>query len=165
MSLSAMQPNTLKERFSLAYINAVVSRAGFELHETKIDIDSIDGFVNSSAGLRPQIGFQAKATSQNFMRDDVIALPLPRKNYEDLRAETVNPRLLIVVVMPEAETEWLQQTEDSLVLRRCGYWMNLRGMPFSENSTSMTVEVPRKQIFDVGQLADLMHRAEQGPVL
>ena len=38
-----MQSNDKKARFSLAYINAVAARAGYDVVEPKAYIDSVDG--------------------------------------------------------------------------------------------------------------------------
>jgi Domain of unknown function (DUF4365) len=155
--------NTLKERFSLAYIHAVAARAGFELLEPRIDIDSVDGILRSTSGRRPQIDFQAKATSQPLLQSQGLTFPLPIKNYHDLRAETINPRILIVVVLPADEGDWMAQDEDKMVLRRCGYWVSLRGLSETANVASVSVELPRTQIFDTKQLQDMMARAAIGP--
>ncbi len=162
---SAHSINTLKERLSLSYIHAVAARAGFELMEPRIDIDSVDGLLKSTTGRRPQIDFQAKATSQPLLHAQSLTFPLPIKNYNDLRAETINPRILIVVALPTDEAEWLVQDEDQMVLRRCGYWVSLRGCADTENLTSVSVELPRSQIFDAMQLQGMMARAAVGPVI
>ncbi len=36
------------------------------------------------------------------------------------------PRILVVIVVPELLDEWIAQTEENLVMRRCGYWFSLR---------------------------------------
>ena len=72
-----------------------------------MDVDSVDGQVNSSSGRSPQIDFQAKATSRDIVKSDQIAFPLPLKNYDDLRKEVVVPRLLFLVVMPADEAQWM----------------------------------------------------------
>ena len=38
-----MDLNTRKERFSLAYINAVAAQAGYQVVEPPVDRDSVDG--------------------------------------------------------------------------------------------------------------------------
>jgi Domain of unknown function (DUF4365) len=162
---TAVPTNTKKERLSLAYINAVAARAGYEALPTAIDIDSIDGVLRSTTGRRPQIDFQAKATSTDVVGDDDVTFDLSVKNYNDLRAETVNPRLLILFVMPSDEELWMSLSQDELVLRHCGYWLSLRGMPDTENSTKIKVRIPREQVFDVNQLTMLMGKAEAGPIL
>ena len=157
--------NTSKERFSLAYIQAVAARAGYEALETKPDIDSVDGLLRSTVGKRPQIDFQAKASSRDILQSSHVAYPLKMKNYEDLRAETVIPRILIVVLLPDDEAEWMTHSEEELVMRRCGYWLSLRGAPTVQNTSQATVKLPRLQLVNVTQLRQLMVRAENGPVL
>ena len=160
-----MHPNTRKERFSLAYIAAIAARAGFEFLESSDDFDSIDGLLRSAQGRRPKIEFQAKATSRDLVRADHIAFPLGLKNYDELRIETITPRLLFVVILPNDEEQWLSQSQDELILRHCGYWQSLRGMPDVVNEHSVTVRLPRTQIVSVEQISALMAKAELGPVL
>lgn len=157
-----MLPNTQKERFSLAYIAAVAAKAGFDLVEPPVDTDSIDGALISHSGRRPRIEFQAKATARDLFDDVEIAFPLPLKNYDDLRRDVIIPRYLIVVVLPEHHDNWLTQSEDALILRHCGYWASLSGLPDTENSSNVTVRVPRTQQFNPDALHALMHAANQG---
>lgn len=162
---SPMSKNTTKERLSLAYIQAVAARAGYELLETKVDIDSVDGHLICTIGKRPRIEFQAKATAQNLWSGDSIAFPLSKKNYDDLRAETVVPRILVVFWMPDDETQWLSHGTDQLTVRHCGYWLSLQGAPDRKDVETITVHVPRGQVFNETQLRDLMSKAEAGPLL
>ena len=165
MSIGSPVPlNLRKERLSLAYIRTVAARAGYELSETRIDIDSVDGCLSSTEGTRPKIEFQAKATAQDVLAEGHIAFGLPMKNYEDLRSVTLVPRILVVVVLPNNPEEWLSITECELSLRKCGYWLSLRGHPSVENTSNVTVRLPRSQIFDVDQLSALMLRAGKGPL-
>ena len=157
-----MDLNHRKERFSLAYISAVAARAGFDLVEPRVDVDSIDGTLISHTGRRPRIEFQAKATARDVVGAEAITFPLSVKNYDELRAEVIIPRLLILVVLPEREEDWLTHSEDSLILRHCGYWLSLAGEPERGNTTTVTVKIPRHQRFDPIALDALMHKANQG---
>jgi len=58
-----MDLNAMKERFSLAYIGAVASQAGYYIVEPRVDQDSVDGTLMGDIGRRPRIDFQAKATA------------------------------------------------------------------------------------------------------
>ena len=151
-----------KERFSLAYIGAVAARAGFDLVEPRVDVDSIDGTLISHTGRRPRIEFQAKATACDVVDAEAVTFPLSVKNYDELRAEVIIPRLLILVVLPEREEDWLTHSEDSLILRHCGYWLSLAGEPERGNTATVTVKIPRHQRFDPIALDALMHKANQG---
>ena len=155
-----MDLNTQKSRFSLAYIEAVASRAGFQVEEVKVDRDSVDGTVKSDLGIRPRIEFQAKSTERDLVQNNHIHFPLSIKNYDDLRLEAINPRILIVLMLPPDVDQWVAQTHEELCLRRCAYWLSLRGEPETSNSDNITVYVPLANIFDSTQLDGMMQRAE-----
>ena len=158
---NAMDLNTMKERFSLAYIGAVASQAGFHVDEPTVDRDSVDGVLRGDTGRRPRIEFQAKATSQNVLRESHLAFPLPITNYNQLRINSILPRILIVVLMPVEETQWLKQTTDELCLRHCAYWLSLEGRPSVANRSTVTVRIPLANMFNGDQLSDLMERTER----
>lgn len=157
-----MHPNDKKARFSLAYINAVAARAGYDVVEPKVDIDSVDGMLLAHYGRRPRLEFQAKATARDVVGDEFVTFPLPMKNYDDLRMDVIVPRLLILVVLPERAEEWLSHSEEELILRHCGYWLSLAGQPERENTKTVTVHLPREQRFNPEALHTLMNQANRG---
>src|SRR5438046_533103 len=141
------------EQFSLAYVRAVAAAAGVNVSRPEVDDDSVDIMfsVKSVVG-RPQpplLEVQVKCTAAPIARGQSIRFPLKIKNYNDLIGDRYVPRILIVVAVPKPVRDWLTQDEKSLVLRRCGYWVSLAGEPETANSTSVTVEVPRTQLFSV----------------
>lgn len=156
----AMTSNMRKSRLSLSYIEDVASHAGFHVVEPKIDYDSVDGSLYANSGKRPRIEFQAKATSQDVVREDCVHFSLPVKNYNDLRIEAINPRILIVLVMPQSPDEWIEQTQSALCIRKCAYWMSLRGRSETSNASNITVRLPLSNVFNVEQLADMMRKTE-----
>ena len=156
------------EQFSRSYVRAVACVAGYTIYEPEVDDDSVDMGIagRSFDGLPrpPRIEIQLKCTAGNIIRGDKIAFVLRRKNYDELRLTHENivvPRLLVVVHIPEAEEEWLRQTEDELSLRKCGYWVSLSGRPETSNRASVTVDLPRSNRFDVEHLRGLMGRASR----
>ena len=162
-----MTPNIRMSRFSIAYIRAVAAVLGYGVLETAADedLDSVDGKLVSFTGMRPQIDFQAKATTRHGLGEGGIHFPLPIKNYDDLRADTRTPRILIVLLMPPDEDDWLTQNADELCLRRCAYWLSLEGMGAVSNSSSVTVTIPAANVFGREQLDYLMNRAAAGESL
>ena len=159
-----MDSNTRKERFSLAYINAVATYANCEVLEPKVDRGSVDGILLGPARGRDLIRFQAKATEQDVMRDHQLHFPLPMRDYDNLRT-AVFPFILIVVLLPDDETQWLTQTDDELCLRRCGYWTSLSGGPEVSNTNSVTVHIPKANVFGNSGLSDLMDKVARGEPL
>ncbi|MBC6424083.1 MAG: DUF4365 domain-containing protein [Hormoscilla sp. SP12CHS1] len=73
--------------------------------------------------------------------------------------------ILIVVVVPERVEDWLQQTEASLCLQRCGYWSSLAGADSTENKENITVIIPRNQVFTPTILELMMQKVLRGEKL
>jgi len=155
--------NQRKQAFSFAYARAVAAIAGFTVFSSEVDDDSIDiGFA--AGGLvphRPHIEAQMKCSADDALRAEDFSFPLSIKNYDDLRAETYVPRILIVVRVPPAVSDWADQTEDRLLLRHCAYWRSLRGEPDSLNAT-VTLRLCRAQTFGPEALDEMMARVEAG---
>ncbi len=160
-----MDLNKRKERFSLAYINAVATYADCEVLEPKVDSGSADGILKRTT-IREIIGFQVKATSRDIVGRDGRRLhfPLPMRDYDSLRSDGP-PFILIVVLMPDDETQWLTQTDDEICLRHCGYWMSLAGRQKVSNINNVTVHIPTGNVFGSRQLTDLMDKAARGETL
>ena len=85
------------------------------------------------------------------------------KNYDDLRpTDVLVPRILIVVLVPGSLTDWLNHSEQELAMRNCGYWLSLRGEPATNNTTNVTVNIPRASQFRVAELERIMQRIGSG---
>ena len=158
-----MTENEQKQQLSIAYVHAVAASAGYACQPTIADDDSVDvtiaaqGRVHQQSVLRsPKLEVQLKASSQNVLRKDGVAFPLPVKNYEDLRSETMVPRLLVVFLLPDDPKEWLKQTEEQMITKRCAYWCSLLGSPDTKNKSSVTVHLPRAQRLTVASLRRIM---------
>jgi hypothetical protein len=163
-----MTLNDLKAEFSHAYVRAVAHAAGFFAQEANrtFDGDGVDltllarspeGTVRS-----PRLDLQLKATAAP-VTEDPFAFDLPVKNYDELRSESLQvPRILVVVVVPEDAASWVSATEDSLLLRHCGYWMSLRGAAATENKATIRIQIQRSDCFHVPQVTSIMERIRQG---
>ena len=160
-----MTPNVQMEQLSLAYIRAVAANVGYQVTRPEPDVDSVDGVLMASFGRRPRIEFQAKATTQDILRYDELRFPLLVKNFNELRADTQTPRVLIVLLMPGEKSRWLRQTNDELCLRRCAYWVSLENWSSTSNTHTVTVSIPVLNVFDSHNLVDLMQKAERGEAL
>lgn len=156
-----------KEQFSIAYVHAVASRAGFKLVRCDVDDDSIDVQIAADRKFgtirrAPQIALQAKCTETDNGKGAHIAYSLKLKNYDDLRDENVHiPRILVVVCVPRDLATWLDQSSEQMIMRNCGYWSSLRGYPESTND-SKVVHVPRGQMFTVRALTEMLTRVGEG---
>lgn len=161
MNNNQAKENRLKERFSLAIVRMITAIAGYQLTEPEEDIDSIDGSITSDTGVRPILNFQAKASSQNLIKNNHIHYPVPIKNYNDLRVNAINPRILIVTLTPKNRPDRLSITQDSMVAKYCAYYYNLKNEPDVSNIDNKTVEIPLANIFTPQKLTELMNKIEK----
>jgi hypothetical protein len=112
------------------------------------------------------LDIQAKSTFGATLTGTNVLYDMEVKTYNDLR-ETVTgtPRILVLLVLPKKETEWLELSEDELVLRRCAYWLWMQGRPSTNNKTTIRVSIPRKNRFTVEALREIMERRRKGEAL
>lgn len=114
----------------------------------------------------PRLDIQVKAHQGPKVDDDPFSEILGTKSYDDLRGTNYQiPRILVVVHVPVDIGEWCAHSEDELLLRRCGYWLSLRGSPATPNKTNITVKLPRSNRFDVAGLTRLMTLVAEGTPL
>lgn len=164
--------NTQKEEFSYSYIQAIASATGYAFQRTTTPLDRV-GIDATITGLGvqglmgfPQLYVQVKCTSRNVLEENHIRYPLKIKNYEELRNNYQYPPLILVVVLVSDNVdEWLHQSEEELCLRRCGYWVSLRGEPATQNKENVTVYLPRQNLFTANALKSLMQRIGNGEVI
>ena len=163
-----MELNLQKEAFSRAYVAAVAAAAGYAVGSSRPDDKSIDLTIESRSTLglvkAPILAVQLKSTAKRRTGGDEIVYELTNlRNYDDLRQPDVMvPRLLVVVYLPEDPEDWLEQDEERLSMRHCGYWLSLRGMPPTDNRSSVTLRLPRGQRFGVAELQEIMGRLDWG---
>ena len=146
--MGAMSPNFIQEQLSLAYVRAVVFRAGYRLSLPVVDDHGIDGTIESDRGGINRVDFQLKATTQYEIRCESISYDLRVENYNQLVKGDDLPRVLILLLMPDDDTQWLAQTVDELCMRRCAYWVDLMGKMPSSNVSTVRVFVPILNMFD-----------------
>lgn len=152
------------EQFSRAYVAALAAQAGCNSARPEVDEDSVDIALSMKdipgcKRSRGKLEMQLKCTHTADRSKDSFPFALSIKNYDDLRADVVIPRLLVVVCVPEECDDWTQQTEEQLCLHHCAYWLSLAGMPETSNTRSKTVYIPRNQIFSVEFLREAMRRS------
>ena len=63
-----------------------------------------------------------------------------------------------MLFLPSDADKWLSHSEDELILRRCAYWVSLRGAPPTDNDTGVTVKIPKAQTLTPDDLAALAAR-------
>ena len=162
-----MEINQQKEQFSNAYLQAVTSVAGYSLYRPAVDDDSVDWGIAARGTIgrirAPRLELQLKSTSRDVLTDKLLRYPIKLKNYDDLRmVDFAIPRILVVVLLPDNLGDWVRQSEQELCMRYCGYWLSLRGMPETQNKSTVTVSIPRNNKFSVAVLESIMQDIGQG---
>ena len=70
----------------------------------------------------------------------------------------------MILDLPSDKSEWVTITADELILRRRAYWVNLKGYEETTNRTSVTVPIPKGNLFNVESLRDLMDQSRRGKI-
>lgn len=167
--------NHIREGLSRAYIQAVAHRAGLNLSLREFDYGLDGTFHEVTRVAEPdgraryresgfKIDFQAKASSSDLieLRDEALSYKLEAKSQRDLVVEGGTPRILIVLLLPDDPAQWLTCTEDALTLRRCAWWVSLRGQAETDNLKTVRIDIPRAQRFDAETLNAMMDRVRLG---
>ncbi|MBI4747056.1 MAG: DUF4365 domain-containing protein [Acidobacteria bacterium] len=161
-----LNENEQKEEFSFAYIQAIAATAGYQVERPQRDKQSVDLKIvaYSAQGWPPdlEILIQVKCTaSQTALGDKEVKFVLKANNYNDLRKDGILPRILIVVLVPQNMADWVEPSEQQLILRHCAYWIDLRGRVEIKNTESITIHIPRKNQFTVQSLQEIVARFQQ----
>ena len=154
------------ECFGDAFLMALSATAGFAISSRRPDDDSIDWTVSCRLPCRPKLDIQMKTWTGDNGSGDAIAYPLKRKNYDDLiLSNLMSPRILVLVLVPSDVVKWTALTSTELSLRHCAYWVSLNGKPASGNTQTVTVSLPRTNVFTSDVLKQLMQKANDGKPL
>lgn len=161
MTDALLTMNDKKEQLSLAYVAALAAGGGYTVSTRNSDRDSIDVTVHSRTRSYAAVSFQLKATSVPDWVDDELRFQLSSKNFNELESFRQTPALLAVMVLPFEPTEWLSVDDKQLVLRRCVWWVSLRGNGQTSQG-SRQVRLPRANLLTVDTLRDLITMSEEG---
>ncbi len=96
---------------------------------------------------------------QSLLDKKCIKFSLPVNNYNRLRHEkSLAPQILIVVLVPDEISAWINISEEETLMKKCGYWVSLKGKPVTTNTTTITVELPRHNLFTPSNLSLMMEK-------
>jgi hypothetical protein len=71
-------------------------------------------------------------------------------------------RALVVLVMPNNEAQWLNQSAEELVIRPCAYWLSLKGAPATASVSTVRVFIPLANVFSVAAGQGILQRLREG---
>jgi hypothetical protein len=159
-----MNIEALQEEFSYAYVHAIAAAAGYSCAPATrlIDLSGVDTTIAYPGILgtrrNPKIDLQIKCCLQErIISEEYINYPLETKAYNKLIfPDPTCPYYLVIVTIPRNISDWVAHSEENLILRKCGYWHSLLGLPETKNKQTKTVKIPRNQQFSPDVLENLM---------
>jgi len=111
---------------------------------------------------RVDIDVQLKSTRQTLpVVNGKISYPIESEQYRKYTLTSPTEFLLILFVLPDDSTEWLELTPDELILRKCCYWTSLNEAP-PWTGSDVTVRIPEKNLFNVEQLLKIVTKLSEG---
>ncbi len=166
-----LQDNDIKEALSIAYIQAVCGMAGYIYGEDSKDYGfdiTVKDIIRRDSGKYCPSGYnidiQVKASTRCTLTKSHIKYSLRNKNFNDLRDPNAGTqRILVVLMLPEDRDSWLTQDVNSLMVKKCAYWICLKGKERKDNEdSSTTLEIPTENIFNIDQLNNLIAQVKNG---
>lgn len=173
--LTPLPPATtqhIEEELSRAYIQAVAAKAGTNLalrersHDYTIDgtfhqVSVLDDRLHES-GFSLHFQLKASRNVQISRTHAVFDLDVDTYNYLVARADKRNAEraILAVFAMPKRERDWLSLSETRLVLKKCCYWLELKGV-LSINKATRRVKLPRTQLLTPDAVVAMLDAIER----
>lgn len=163
-----MTPQIKQEEFSVAYLHAVASVVGCTVLPPSQDEDSIDRTLsiktNGATFSSVKIDVQLKCHMVDAIpTEDNFSYALSKKNYDELRRpDVMAPRILVLLLVPKNMEQWLLIEPEQLIAKYSAYWLNLKGLPESPNNTSVTLSMPKSNIFTVDCLKAIVQNIADG---
>jgi len=161
-----------KEEISKSYLNAVCAASGITMETKQHDDDGIDAilqktiYISNGTRYNAQIGASLKSTSIDLKEDEnYYHYPLKKKNYDELRMPSTVKPYLFLLVLPIEENEWLTQSIEQLVIRKCMFWLDLKELPDSDNSSNVTVLLPKTNIVSSETLDEMLKKDAEEALL
>jgi hypothetical protein len=154
-----------QQLYGETYVSAIVAAAGFNLSKPLLDRGSDDWYIEPLVRedfipYYSRLLVQVKCSYAHKVNEGYINYPLLLKNYNDLRLARIEPRILVVVLVPRPNGRdakpWVEHLEDFTVFRHRAYWCSLMGAEPTANSSSVTVKVPEGNLFDIDAISFLM---------
>lgn len=166
-----MDDNHIEEEISRSYVRAVSVIAGMTCENYAADY-GMDGCFNdivysptrrrySPSGFG--IDFQLKATTNATIVGGEVVYDVEVKTYKDLiRMDVGRSRILILYVMPDDKSKWVEVSINQTKLEKCAFWYSLRGKPDTTNIGKIRIKIPKSQLLNQDELKRIMEIVKSG---
>ena len=157
-----------KSFLSKSYVNAIATQAGYGCQFTEPDY-GIDAAISEvqvipsgkcvSTGVHFNV--QMKATHNFTRNNNAVIYALDADAYNRLILHACGLIVLVLFCLPENHDDRILLTENGLELRNCCYWYHAVG-DLTNHSSSITIHIPRFQIFNPENCQNLMNLVKNG---
>jgi hypothetical protein len=160
--------NQRQEALSRAYVRAIAAQAGVICGDMVQDFGT-DMFLRGVQQIDqeyfdngPQVDLQLKSSTRAEVRENRVLHDLEVRSYNWCRQDAVTkPRFLLLLVLPDDEWQWLTQSVEELILRRCVFWLSLRGAAPTDNQSTIRITIPLTNVFSVSTVRGWMGEGEE----
>jgi Domain of unknown function (DUF4365) len=151
------------ESLSRAYLQAVAAQAGlnYSVHAYDYGIDITLREVERAGEYYIDTGrvldVQLRSTGRAAADQIEIRFDLDVRTYDHLRVDhPKGTRILMVMLVPQEEADWVSLTERGLLIGGEMYWLLLRGRPSVPNAATIRLAIPRHQMVTGSALQQLL---------
>lgn len=144
-----------KEWFSRSFLVGIAAAAKFPVELTLNDVNGVDATVHDG-GISTD--WQLKGTSSPVWSSDgkTLYFDLDVRTYNLLTGDRNSSGYLGVVVVPDDDAQWAAVSDQELLLRHCGYWQKITGLPATRNTSTIRIHLPITQKLTVAQIQEIM---------
>lgn len=139
----------------MAYVRAIAAKAGYNVQFFKEQY-KVDGTIRRVRKIRNtyedtghSLEFELKSSFNFSLEDGKIKYQLEADNYNQLvrrsKDQNATHQILILYCMPKNPEEWVNVTEDELILRKCCFWHQLYRERETGNISNVQIEIPTHQ--------------------
>jgi hypothetical protein len=157
-----------QEALSRAYVQAVAARAGVLCSRPDPDygidlsLRTVETHGRRYSDTSVQLDLQLKSTTRASVTASEALYDLEVDAFNYLRNPAAFcPRILLVLVLPADEVDWLSQSPEELVIRHCAYWRSLKGFPATAATKTTRVVIPLANVFSVEAVQTLLQRVKE----
>ena len=165
-----MTIQNIESELSYAYLHAVCSKAGLsckqgDRHDDGAGVDAeiiYRGKLKHTYLTEIQLNIQLKATTtQPVVSGKGFSYFLQGiERYDKLRTNDSSIyKILVVLFLPENSDDWLNCSEEELVMKKAAYWVNLYGAPAVNTTSGTTIYIPTSNILTPEALVNLVNLA------
>lgn len=153
---------------SETYLRALCAAKGYSVGKTNHDNDGVDievecrgrvadDSIKESTVMKVQLKSSYARITEH--EDGSITYALEVKNYNSLIApDRFVPLILVVFHMPREEAQWIEQTTDWLKIKKCAYWISLKGKADTDNTETISIKIPAENLLTKDSLKEIMRK-------